>query len=261
MQRLKRVFHIDIKHCPVCGGTLRVIACHRHTRSHRPSPRPSRRPRGRLRTPSTRPAAERALGRTLGLAITHHFLTPPTGSSLPRHRSCTGPTLAGSKLHHDDRDMSALGPVTDRPVSMLILLRQRRSVGCFTFPRSRSFWSSASASSASGRKHPRHPGATWCRWGFSTSRSRRGSRWSPLPPSLSRCSASTCSATGCGTCSIRNRTSVSCRHGSKPSRLLPARSRSFLPKSDGGRHRPRPPPMSVCSVRGDGMPRTGPRGA
>ena len=27
MQRLKRVFHIDIEHCTVCGGTLRVIAC------------------------------------------------------------------------------------------------------------------------------------------------------------------------------------------------------------------------------------------
>ena len=27
MQRLKRVFHIDIEHCGVCGGTLRVIAC------------------------------------------------------------------------------------------------------------------------------------------------------------------------------------------------------------------------------------------
>ena len=231
------------------------------------------------RTPSTRLAAERALGRTLGLAITHHFLTPPTGaeqqrcaspltptgSYLPRHRSCTGPTLAGSKLHHDDREMSALGPVTDRPVSMPILLRQRRSVGrsvgCFTFLRSRSSWSPASASSASGRKPPPHPGATWCRWGFNTSRSRRGSRWSPLPLSLSRCSASTCSATGCGTCSIRNHTSESCRYGSKPRRLLPARSRSFLPESDGGRHQPRPPPMSVCSVRGDGMPRTGPRGA
>ena len=270
MQRLKRVFHIDIKHCPVCGGTLRVIACIECPRPHRPNPRPSRRPRGRLRTPSTRLAAERALGRTLGLAITHHFLTPPTGaqqqrcaspltptgSYLPRHRSCTGPTLAGSKLLLDDREMSALGPVTDQFVSMPILLRQRRSVGCFTFPRSRSSWSPASASSASGRSPPRHPGATWCRWGFNTSRSRRGSRWSPLPPSLARCSA-----TGCGTCSIRNRTSESCRYGPKPGRLLPAGSRSFLPESDGGRHRPRPPPMSVCSVRGDGMPRTGPRGA
>ena len=27
MQRLKRVLHIDIEHCGVCGGTLRVIAC------------------------------------------------------------------------------------------------------------------------------------------------------------------------------------------------------------------------------------------
>ena len=27
MQPLKRVFHIDIEHCGVCGGTLRVIAC------------------------------------------------------------------------------------------------------------------------------------------------------------------------------------------------------------------------------------------
>ena len=27
MQRLKRVFAIDIKTCPKCGGKLRVIAC------------------------------------------------------------------------------------------------------------------------------------------------------------------------------------------------------------------------------------------
>ena len=27
MQRLKRVFRIDIEHCGLCGGTLRVIAC------------------------------------------------------------------------------------------------------------------------------------------------------------------------------------------------------------------------------------------
>ena len=37
-------------------------------------------------------------------------------------------------MHHDDREMSALGPVTDRPVSIPIPLRQRRSVGCFTYP-------------------------------------------------------------------------------------------------------------------------------
>jgi hypothetical protein len=27
MQRLKRVFAVDIETCPDCGGTLRVIAC------------------------------------------------------------------------------------------------------------------------------------------------------------------------------------------------------------------------------------------
>ena len=27
MQRLKRVFALDIETCPKCGGTLRVIAC------------------------------------------------------------------------------------------------------------------------------------------------------------------------------------------------------------------------------------------
>ena len=48
---------------------------------------------------------------------------------------------------------------------------------------------------------------------------------------LSRCSASTCSATGCGTCSIRNRTSESCRYGSKPRR--PVRGRDQLPDEAG----------------------------
>ena len=228
-----------------------------HAPRRRARPGPNPRPRHHSSFPDS--AHWRGTA-TLRFASHAHWLIPSSPSC-----SCTGPTLAGSKLHHDDREMSALGPVTDRPVSMPILLRQRRSVGrsvgCFTFLRSRSSWSPASASSASGRKPPPHPGATWCRWGFNTSRSRRGSRWSPLPLSLSRCSASTCSATGCGTCSIRNHTSESCRYGSKPRRLLPARSRSFLPESDGGRHQPRPPPMSVCSVRGDGMPRTGPRGA
>jgi len=27
MQRLKRVFRIDIEHCGLCGGRLRVIVC------------------------------------------------------------------------------------------------------------------------------------------------------------------------------------------------------------------------------------------
>ena len=53
---------------------------HRGPRPHRANPRPSRRPRGGLRTPCTRTTAERFQSRTLGLAITRHFLTPPTGS-------------------------------------------------------------------------------------------------------------------------------------------------------------------------------------
>ena len=97
---------------------------------------------------AARPTTETTPDRTLGLAITHHFLTPrtcakhqrcaspltPTGSHLPRHRSCTGPTFAGSQMHHDDSEMSALGRVSDPLVSIPILLRQRRSVGCFNYP-------------------------------------------------------------------------------------------------------------------------------
>ena len=70
----------------------------------------------------------------LGAANAAPRLSRPPSSHLPCHRSCMGPTFAGSKMHHDDREMSALGPVTDRPVSIPIPLRQRRSVGCFTYP-------------------------------------------------------------------------------------------------------------------------------
>ena len=37
-------------------------------------------------------------------------------------------------MHHDDRKMSALGTVTDQLVTTPILLRKRRSVGCFIYP-------------------------------------------------------------------------------------------------------------------------------
>jgi len=30
---LKRVFNIDIGHCPNCGGTLKIIACPEHRRT------------------------------------------------------------------------------------------------------------------------------------------------------------------------------------------------------------------------------------
>ena len=44
------------------------------------------------------------------------------------------PLLQTSKMHHDDREMSALGPGTNQLVTIPIPLRQRRSVGCFTYP-------------------------------------------------------------------------------------------------------------------------------
>ena len=37
-------------------------------------------------------------------------------------------------MHHDDRQMSALGPVTDQLAAIPMLPRKRKSVGCFTYP-------------------------------------------------------------------------------------------------------------------------------
>ena len=48
--------------------------------------------------------------------------------------SCTRPTFAGSNMHHDHSDMPALGPATAPLASIPILLQQRRSVGCITYP-------------------------------------------------------------------------------------------------------------------------------
>ena len=52
------------------------------------------------------------------------------------HRTdrCTGPAFAGSQIHHDDGERAALGAVTDQLATIPILLRQRRSVGCFAYP-------------------------------------------------------------------------------------------------------------------------------
>ena len=97
MQRLKRVFHIDIEHCGVCGGTLRVIACiatplkcrsrSEFARSSRGSSliSPPARP-----APSTTPAHRRSLRapRNLAPPITDHLLTAPTGAPRPR---CASP--------------------------------------------------------------------------------------------------------------------------------------------------------------------------
>ena len=58
-------------------------------------------------------------------------------SRLSVQAKVTGPTFAGSRMHRDDHEMSALGPVTDRTVSIPIPLRLRRAAGCFTYPPSR----------------------------------------------------------------------------------------------------------------------------
>ena len=123
----------------------------------------------RLRTPSTRPTkraraasgtkraraasgtAERARDRTPGLAITHHFLTPPTCA---QHQRCASPltrplahtvlAIVRARVPPSQApkcitmtatcDMSVLGSITDHLVTIPILLPQRRSVGCFTYP-------------------------------------------------------------------------------------------------------------------------------
>ena len=56
------------------------------------------------------------------------------------------------------------------------------------------------------------------------------------------------SATGCGTCSIRNRTSESCRHGLKPRR--PVRGRGQLPDEAGPAAASRPHPADIGRTTG-----------
>ena len=69
MQRLKRVFHIDIERCDVCGGTLRVIAC--------------------IETPEL-----------IETILTHlatreaHPRAPPPGAPAAQPRPCPAPTLS-----------------------------------------------------------------------------------------------------------------------------------------------------------------------
>ena len=66
---------------------------------------------------------------------TAHGLAPSTFDLWRRKLRATAaavpPPLPGSEMHRDDRIMSALGPVIDRPVSIPIPMRARRSVGYF----------------------------------------------------------------------------------------------------------------------------------
>ena len=123
-QRLKRVFHIDIEHCGVCGATLRVIACIEtplkcRSRSeplgHRENPHPSRRARDRRHQSPPRTAAACARRRTPGLPITEPTLTAPAlrhGPVAPRFlRPSAHPVIA--TCFHDCRlQIAAFRPRT-----------------------------------------------------------------------------------------------------------------------------------------------------
>ena len=74
MQRLKRVFRIDIEHCGVCGATLRVIAC--------------------IETPEVinKILAHLAARNTAG--IDHHPRAPPLRASAAELPASPSPTLS-----------------------------------------------------------------------------------------------------------------------------------------------------------------------
>ena len=73
MQRLKRVFHIDIEHCGMCGGPLRVIAC--------------------IETPELieKTLTHLAARETRGI---HHPRAPPLHAPLTQPPACLSPALS-----------------------------------------------------------------------------------------------------------------------------------------------------------------------
>ena len=130
----------------ICRRAVRLTT---KVRSCTPSPRDSRRPRGP--TPYTLHAHHRRAFAGPNSWPRHHSSFPdsahlpgtanaaPRLSRPPSHTFLAivlalAPLLQTSEMHHDDREMSALGPGTDQLVTIPIPLRQRRSVGCFTYP-------------------------------------------------------------------------------------------------------------------------------
>ena len=101
-------------------------ASSRNERNRRARPGPNSRPRHHPSFPHS----------------THLHRTANAAPRLSRTPPCTflatvvalPQPLPSSKMHHDDRETSALGPVTDRPVSIPIPLQQRRSAGCLSYP-------------------------------------------------------------------------------------------------------------------------------
>ena len=130
---------------------------HRGPRPHRANPRPSRPPtptpypvhaphqassrsepnrRARPR-PNSRPRHHPSFPHSAHLHATANA-APRLSRTSPRTFLATvvalPPPLPSSEMHRHDRELSALSPVTDRPVSIPIPLQQRRSAGCFSYP-------------------------------------------------------------------------------------------------------------------------------
>ena len=156
MQRLGRVFHIDIEHCGVCGGTLRVIAC-----IETPLEVPlATRGRSLIETilthlaaretgginPPPRTAAPSPASPTSGLPITDLVLTAPARrcATAPLRlvsRALRSPApsrhaflFAGAKSHHPDRDSSALVPISNPTTTGPILPQPSQSTLYSSYP-------------------------------------------------------------------------------------------------------------------------------
>ena len=154
MQRLKRVFHIDIEHCGVCGATLGVIACIEtplKCRSRSELARSSREssPISPRATPaaSTTPAHRRSMPRKRNPRPPHHRRCPDCARGCttaplrlvswaprPPPPSSHAFTIAGSKSRHLDRDMSVPAPTSNPTTTTPILPQLCQSTGCSSYP-------------------------------------------------------------------------------------------------------------------------------
>ena len=153
MQRLKRVFHIDIEHCGVCGGTLRVIACIETPLKCRSRSELARSSRGSSLispparpAPSTTPAHRRpaatlrliyALRPTPCLTRSHHCRLHQISSPRPRN------VCARTDNVPDNDHASSTTP---------LLLQQRRSAGYFAYPSTGSSGRSGSEAGATASR-------------------------------------------------------------------------------------------------------------
>ena len=158
MQRLKRVFHIDIEHCAVCGATLRVIACIDTPLKCRSRSELARSSRGASLispparpTPSTTPAHRRSVWapRNPAPPFTDPLPTAPTGAPRPRCLSppALRPPACLTRSHHgrlhqiaSPRPRNVCARTDNVPDNIHtssttpLLPQQRRSAGYFAYP-------------------------------------------------------------------------------------------------------------------------------